>query len=270
MTESIFPYKLAAIDLDDTLLGHDKQISTANLDALRRLQAHGVCIVLASGRRHENMLKYHRQLELEGPIISCQGALVRNAETGDILHRHLMEASDAAAVITQGVSLDMTQMYYHLDATYTGASTPYAALYESRTGSTTTKIGDMEQLAGDQPLKIIWVCGPEQANKLLPEIKAQYAGRLEILITDPEYVEFMAEGVSKAIGLAAVASHYGIMQAEILAFGDGNNDITMLRWAGKGIAMDHGRPDAIAAADAVAPPGDPETSFARAVGTLFA
>ena len=269
MTEILFPYKVAAIDLDDTLLGAEKQISGANLDALRRLQAHGVRIVLASGRRHENMLRYHRQLELEGPIISCQGALVRNAETGEILHRHLMEADDAAAVIQQGVSLDMTQMYYHLEATYTRASTPYAALYESRTGSTTTKIGDMTQMAGDQPLKIIWVCGPEQANTLLSELKAEYAGRLEILITDPEYVEFMAEGVSKSIGLTAVANHYGILQAQTLAFGDGNNDITMLRWAGKGIAMDHGRASAIAAADLVAPSGDPETSFARAVAMLF-
>ncbi len=260
---------MAAIDLDDTLLGPDKEISPTNVEALRRLQAHGVRIVLASGRRHENMLRFHRHLGLDGYIISCQGALVRNAETNEILHRHLMEAEDAADVLRLGMERDMTQMYYHLDTTYTRERTVYTDIYESRTASTTTKIGDLTPLIGDRPMKIIWVCDGTLADAMLPELRERYAGRLEILITDPEYVEFMSEGVSKAAGLAAVAAHYGIAQEETLAFGDGNNDVPMLRWAGMGIAMDHGRPAAHAAANRIAPAGDPETSFARAVATLF-
>lgn len=264
-----FRYRVAAIDLDDTLLGPDKQISPANEEALRRLQAHGVRVVLASGRRHENMLRFHRQLGLEGPIISCQGALVRHAETNEIWHRHLMDSADADDVLRLGIEWDVTQMYYHVDDTFTAKPTPHTEIYESRTASLTTKIGDMNTLLGGNPMKIIWVCDAADVSRLLPEMRERYAGRVEILITDPEYLEFMSEGVSKAAGLAAVAAHYGIAQEETLAFGDGNNDVPMLRWAGMGIAMDHARPSAIEAADRTAPAGAPETSFARAVASLF-
>ena len=81
-------FRLAAVDLDDTLLGPDKEISRANLEAVHALRARGVCVALASGRRHANMLRFHRQLGL-GPddvIVSCNGALVQTAETGRVLH----------------------------------------------------------------------------------------------------------------------------------------------------------------------------------------
>ena len=215
------------------------------------------------------MLRFHRQLGLEGPIISCQGALTRNAETDEILHKHLMNAEDAAGIIVDGEAQNITQMVYQLNATYTRERTPYTDLYEFRTASTTEKIGDLTSQVGTQPQKMIWVCDAKDAARMLPDYQARYAGRLEVLISDPEYLEFMAHGVSKAVGLAAVAAYYGVEQAQTLAFGDGNNDVTMIRWAGLGTAMDHARSSAIAAADFVAPPGDPETSFARAVNALL-
>ena len=68
--------------------------------------------------------------------------------------------------------------------------------------------------------------------------------------------------------MAAVASRYGIMPEQVMAFGDGNNDVSMLAWAGLGIAMDNGRPAAKAAAKRVSPPGKPETALARAVASI--
>ena len=70
-------------------------------------------------------------------------------------------------------------------------------------------------------------------------------------------------------GLAAVAKHYAIEQSHTLAFGDGNNDVPMLGWAGLGIAMSHASENAKRAAKRVAPPGNPETSLARAVEALL-
>ncbi len=237
---------------------------------MQNLRDAGVRVVLASGRRHENMLRFHRLLNLEGPIISCQGALARNAETGDILHRHLMDADLAIDVTRDGTERGITQMVYNINDTFAREQTPFTDLYEFRTGSKVTLKGDLTRLAGDTPQKIIWVCEANEAQSLLPIQQARYAGRLEILISDPEYLEFMAYGVSKAVGLEAVARHYGITQAQTLAFGDGNNDVTMIRWAGLGVAMDHARPSAQGVADLIAPPGDPETSFARAVDVLLA
>jgi hydroxymethylpyrimidine pyrophosphatase-like HAD family hydrolase len=86
-----------------------------------------------------------------------------------------------------------------------------------------------------------------------------------VLRTDPPYLEFSPANVNKAAALAAVVEALGAWQAEVVAFGDGNNDAAMLAWAGLGVAMPHAAPSALAAADLIAPEGDPETALARAV-----
>ena len=266
----MFPYRLAAIDLDNTLLGPDKQISRANAAAVDALRRRGVRVVLASGRRHENMLRFHRQLDLEGPMVSCNGALVQHVETGDVLYENLVSADLAAEVLAEGERLGITQNYYHTDGPlYVRERTRWTDLYQRRTGSDVTVYGDLTRLAGDRPLKIIWIDAPERIAGLLPEMEARYAGRLYVTTTDVEYLEFMAPGVNKGVGVAAVAQKFGLAAPEVLAFGDANNDVPMLEWAGLGVSMDAAQPAAKAAADRIAPPGDPETGFARAVAAIL-
>ena len=267
----MFPYRLAAIDLDDTLLGPDKKISAANVAAVQALRERGLRITLASGRRHENMLRFHRQLDLEGPIVSCNGALVMNAETGEVLHENRVPADLAAEVIADGTGRGITQNFYHTDGgLYVREKTQWTDLYQQRTGSEVTCFGDLTRLSGDSPLKILWIDEPESVARLFPEMEARYAGRLYVTVTDAEYLEFMALDVSKAVGVAAVAARYGLQQSEVLAFGDGNNDVPLLQWAGLSVAMDNAHPRAKAAARLMSPPGDPETSFARAVTAALA
>src|SRR3712207_3038022 len=92
-----FPFRLAAIDIDETLVGRDKRIGAANRKAVERLAALGCRVVLASGRRHENMLKYGRELGLDDFLVSSQGAVARHGRTGEIIHRALLPTPDAAA-----------------------------------------------------------------------------------------------------------------------------------------------------------------------------
>jgi Cof subfamily protein (haloacid dehalogenase superfamily) len=216
------------------------------------------------------MLKFHRLLELDSPIVSCQGALAKETQTDEILHKQCMPAALAAEVVAGGVSRGVTQVYYRMDATYVSTSDEWTDLYNSRTGTPLVTVPDLRELSGDEPLKILWVASGETVSKLHFEQSAAYAGLLETVITDAEYLEFMAIGVTKSIGIAAVADRYGIAREQVLAFGDGNNDVTMLEWAGLGICMDHGRDSAKAAADLIAPDGDAVSSFARAVEMVLA
>jgi Cof subfamily protein (haloacid dehalogenase superfamily) len=266
----MFPYRLAAIDLDDTLLGPDKLVSAENAAAVHRLLAAGVRCVLASGRRHENMIRFHQRLDLRGPIVSCNGALVKDAEAGDVLREKLLPAPLAAAIVEEGDRRGVTQNYYHTDGgLYVREKTGWTDLYQSRTGSDVTVQPDLESFHGESALKIIWIDAPARIEQMREEMTEQYGEQLYITTTDPEYLEFMALGVSKAAGVAAVAERASIAPSEVIAFGDGNNDVPLLEWAGLGVAMSHARPAARAAADRIAPPGNPENDFARAVEMLF-
>jgi hypothetical protein len=100
-------------------------------------------------------------------------------------------------------------------------------------------------------------------------MKSYYRGHLEVITTDPEFLEFTAVGVDKAVGVAAVAKRYGIEPAQVLTFKDGNNDVAMLKWAGLGVAMSNARPSAKALAALVSPARDPEVSLARAIAMVL-
>jgi len=261
-------FRLAAVDLDGTLLGPDKQISAANAAAVDALRARGLHVVLASGRRHESMLRFAHQLGLRGPLISCQGALVKHTDTGEILHQQFVPAGLAAEIVEQAATEGGTLLYHRADAIYVAQRNRLTELFANRGRHQLVECGDLRRLAGETPQKIVWLDNPEQTKTRLALARKHYGGRLELLVTSPEYLEFTALGINKAAGLEVVAKYYGINSSDALAFGDGNNDIEMFRWAGTSIAMSQATPEAQSAATFIAPPGDPSVSLARAVANL--
>jgi len=262
-------FRLAAIDLDDTLLGPNRELSPANTEAVCELRARGVEVVLASGRKHENMVGFYQRLGLQGWIVSSQGALVEHGETGEVLHRQPIPVEPATQIVFEAAACDATLIYYHSDAIYVARRNRLTELYCSRGKDDVVEIGDLRRLAGESPLKIIWMDDPAPTATRFRTASERYRGVLDLVVTSPEYLEMMALGINKAAGLAVVAERMGIVPEQALAFGDANNDVQMLHWAGFGVAMTVSSPAARAAARAVAPPGCPAESLARAVAELI-
>jgi Cof subfamily protein (haloacid dehalogenase superfamily) len=268
--ESKFPFRLAAIDLDGTLLGPDKTISEQNAAAVRRLSENGVQVIIASGRRHQNSIRFQRQLQLDGPIIACQGGLVRDGESGNVIEAHFLPQSAARPIAKEGETHGVQSIYYHLDHLYVSeGNNQWLDLYESRVGERAETLPSLDQLDGRRALKIVWYGDPDVLRKVRPEVSARYSAKVDVLSTESENLEFMPRGVNKATALAKVAEQFGVLREHVLTFGDGENDVQMLAWAGMGVAMRHGNSAAIAVARLVSPPGPPETAFARAVDVLF-
>jgi len=265
-----FPYRLAAIDMDATLLGPDHRVSAPNRQALRRLADHGVRIVLASGRRHENLIRFHAELGLAGPTISGNGALVRCASTGETWHEQLLDASVADQLLALGAAAGRTQVVEHADGhSYLHEATRHSDILASRTGNPMTIAPGFAGVDPTRIRKIIWIADPDDVAADAPAQRSRWEGHLSVLVTDPEYLEFMAPDVDKVHALRVVADRLDTPREAVLAFGDGGNDVGMLRWAGCGIAMAHGWDIAREAADLVAPEGDPGAAFARAVDLLL-
>jgi Cof subfamily protein (haloacid dehalogenase superfamily) len=265
-----FPYRLAAIDLDGTLLGPDKKVSEENASAVRRLNASGAKVVIASGRRHQNSIRFQRQFELDGPIIACQGGLIRDGESGNVIEAHFLPQTVAREITKEGASAGVRVIYYHLDHLYVAErNNEWIELYESRVGEKTETLADLGQLDGRRALKIVWYGDPEILGEARPRMAARYREKVDLLSTEKENLEFMPRGVNKATALAKVAAELGVRAEEVLAFGDGENDVQMLSWAGAGVAMRHGNAAAIAAARFVSPEAPPETAFAAAVDAVL-
>ncbi|HWB60267.1 MAG TPA: HAD-IIB family hydrolase, partial [Chthoniobacteraceae bacterium] len=123
------PFRLAAIDIDGTLLGPDSQMSAENAEAIAALRDRGVRIILASGRRHENMVRFHDRLGLDAPLVSCQGALVKDEKSGRIIRQHPVPAALASEIVHDGLARGMTIIYYQMNGIYISQRNRFTELY---------------------------------------------------------------------------------------------------------------------------------------------
>jgi Cof subfamily protein (haloacid dehalogenase superfamily) len=249
---SELPYRLCAIDLDETLLGPDHLISARNAQAVQAIVKQGVIVLLASGRMHASTLRFAEQLELETPIISYNGALVKNPRTGDVWLEEQISPNAAAILLDYCRENDLQLNYYLHDTLYTAAYTPWLKLYYDRTLSPVKVLPDFYAALRDTaPTKLIIVDSPQRTNGLLVTFRERFGTQLYITKSNDEYLEFMPPTANKGRALALVAQRFDIPAAETLAFGDSYNDIPMLRWAGRSMAMQNAKAEVLAAADCV-------------------
>ncbi len=256
------------MDIDDTLVGPERVISSANRQAIAGLQSRGVIVVLASGRSHANMLPFHAELGLDTPLISANGALVREAG-GAVLARHGMPAPLLTELIEEGRRRGLSVLLYALPGVCVDRRTPFTEYDQSRNDDAQIHVADLRTVSANEVQKLVWMAEPDEIASLTPELAERYRSRLTVTHTDPPYLEFMPPGISKATGLADVARHYRVEARNVAAFGDGNNDVGMLRWAGMGIAMSHAKPALREIADFTVPESPVNESLARGIEWLI-
>jgi len=263
------PFELIALDLDLTLLNDDHEISPRNLAAVRRCREMGAKVVITSGRMYRCTMPYVRALGLEdAPVVAYNGAFIKQESTGEVLlHEHL-DIATAQSIVAYCADVGLSLNYYLDDSLYIASTNPWAELYSSRTGAPLNPVGDLRIFADRAPTKVLIVDDPERIRQLQAELGPKYATYAYVTISNVEYLEFMPPAVDKGKALSVVAAHYCIPQEKVIAFGDANNDIPLIRWAGTGVAMDNAKPDAKAVADRIAPRHD-EDGVAVVLEELF-
>ena len=264
-----FPYRLAAVDVDDTLLGPDKAVSPANREAVDQLTALGCRVVLASGRRHANLARLCTALSLDSFAISCQGARVEHIGTGEIIHSAVVDPAYSQAVLYEGVSRGLTVIVWQAAGIFCTAESAWTDAYRSQTGNDAISVRPAAELASQPAEKIVWLGEASALSLMKRSAEVGFGGRLALTQAHDWCLEFSAAGASKGAALAAIARNWHIPRGAVLAFGDGYNDVSMLKWAGLGVAMAHGRDSARLAAHRISPAGDADSALARAVREIL-
>jgi hypothetical protein len=243
-------YKIIALDIDGTFLNDASEIPPENTAALHAAAARGVHIVFASGRMSESVRRAPDAIGLDGPIISYNGAMVRDSRAaGDAVLFHLPLSSKDADEIIDYTRAEHLQLNYYLEERLYAWDNPafrrLSGLYSSRTGSVYNFTPDLAQFKGCSPTKLIILANPTDASQPDPrhrdelyEIwKAKWGDEVNIICTDPEYLEFMHREANKGAALAHIAAHFGVAREQVIAIGDGRNDTAMIAWAGLGVAV---------------------------------
>ncbi|MBC1464296.1 HAD family phosphatase [Listeria welshimeri] len=253
------------LDIDGTLLNDDKKISPETKKALITAQQNGVKLILASGRPTTGMHLYAEQLEMEkyhGLLVSYNGAKVVDCQTKEELFNQTLTIAEGKAVLEHMKQFEVKVMidkddYMYVNNVY-DCYIPYKdeeiniIQYESRGGN--FKLCEKEDLAAflDYRINKILTAGdPDYMQKNYQAMMAPFKNTLNCVFTADFYFEFTAKNIDKAKALDTFLTPMGIHAENIIAFGDGHNDITMVKYAGTGIAMDNAVPELKAVANSI-------------------
>jgi Cof subfamily protein (haloacid dehalogenase superfamily) len=256
-------FTLVAMDLDGTLVSGGHHIAPRCVEAIREARRRGVHIILATGRMHHSAREFAERLELgDQPVISYNGAMVRRAESGELILHDPLPLDLAQEVLAFCIARRANIHTYVDDVMYVLRVDHWARSYLERTGSVPVPAGDVRQLPGE-PTKILIIDRPDCAERYLAEARERFGERVYVTRSLPEYIEFLNPSASKGKALRAVAEHLGVPIEQTLGLGDMINDLPLIEEAGFGVAMHHSPEVVQRAADYVT--GEGQEGVAEAI-----
>jgi Cof subfamily protein (haloacid dehalogenase superfamily) len=262
------PFDLIILDLDGTVLDlyRREQVSPVVRTAIEAVQQTGIPVTVATGRT----LDYVRThvagpLGLQRPVVTAQGAVVGDPVTGRVLRATTLSLATARRVAAWVEEEHHTTAFYlqgadgvHVYQNFAADDADSRAFHDHVFGEPRTLQPSFLPLfaAADAPapLKFIIDNDPTTGPDLAPVLRAQFGEELSITRTHPRLVEGTAPGVDKGQGVLALCRLLQVDPQRVLAIGDSDNDIPMLKVVGYGVAMGNATPGVKAVARWVAPP----------------
>jgi Cof subfamily protein (haloacid dehalogenase superfamily) len=266
-------FDLGAFDLDGTVLRRNLRITRGTVAALQSLRQRGMRLVVATGRRFEEAREYAGRLGFaeHEPLICYGGSMVRRMNGETLLHRTL-PGSLGIEVLEWAAARDLHARVFLDGRIITSPDTPatldHLRRYAEPGVSVVNSPADWLEESTEEPTKLVIVDRPEDVRGWLGEAQTAFAGRLFVTRSLPHYVEVGSLEGTKASALGFLCERWGIEPQRVLAFGDADNDIDMLRFAGHGVAVGGVTGEVREAADWVVP-GVDEDGVAGYVETLL-
>ncbi len=223
-------YKIIALDMDGTLLNHQQQISPGNRAAIRSALDAGLKVVIATGRGIQNVRPFLRELQLELPLITANGAEVWR--TPDHLYSRTLMEPEAVRQL-HSIAVDFDTWYW---------------------GYAVSGLFNKEKWVADEKAEAWLKFGYYMEDAAILERVLEHIrtlAPLEITNSDPHNLEVNSHGVSKASGLQEICNWFDTDMSEVVAMGDSLNDMAMIREAGLGVAMGNAQEAVKKAADTV-------------------
>ncbi len=247
-------FRLLALDLDGTLIGEDLTISPRTLQAIAAARSQGVVVTLATGRTFREAQPYAAQLGLTAPLICHQGALIQTGE--HVLYHQTVPLALAGEVIDFALNHKLHVNAYVGDGLYVERMTREARIYAGYAPELEIQpVGNLRNFMQDKDAtKLLLIGGAELMDRWWPILRQRWGTSLQVVRSHRNLVEFTQAGVSKGNALAFVADYLRVPRQAVMVIGDNQNDLSMVQWAGWGVAMAQGHPDVQLAADHVAPP----------------
>ncbi|MFI3318537.1 MAG: Cof-type HAD-IIB family hydrolase [Rikenellaceae bacterium] len=249
-------YKIIVLDLDGTLTNSQKELSERNRTTLIALQERGIKLALASGRPTYGIMPLAEALELKrygGYILAYNGGVIIDCASGKEIYANTLPMELIEPLYRGAKEGGAVLLSYEGEFIITEVEDDkYVAIEAHLNKMATLKVENlMERITKPVP-KCLAVGEPEKILALEASLKGAIGERMGIYRSEPFFLELVPNGIDKAFSLGKLSEHSGIKQEEMIAFGDGFNDLTMIEYAGHGVAMANAQAIVKERADALA------------------
>jgi Cof subfamily protein (haloacid dehalogenase superfamily) len=232
--------KLIAIDLDGTMLNREKKISKRTKQVLHKAMERGHHVVIATGRPPRASLMYYHELNLKTPIVNFNGALVHHALDEAWGHHHFpLEREQAIKVLETCETVGIHNVMVEVKDDFYLKNHDHEMIRLMGDGMEPLGIGHLPQLVQDHPTAMLIRPDHATLKQLREHLHLLHADIIEHRMWGAPWnmIEIIKAGVSKATGLEVIAKDLGVDRENIVAFGDEDNDLEMIQYAGIGVAM---------------------------------
>jgi Cof subfamily protein (haloacid dehalogenase superfamily) len=263
-------YRVLALDIDNTLVRFPDPVSPRVYRAVRAAVDAGVRVLLVTGRAYRRALPVARELDLTTPLICNHGGVIRDGVDGTIMKRTILDHALTSEIVAWLKSQPIGVILFDGDHVYRDCTAerivPDFHIYTR--GPQSHYVPD---LLAHIPAETEVLMATEIEEAFVAQVaeraRLRWTPTIRVMYSHPHSVDLMPH-TSKSNALAWMVEQWGVSREEVLAVGDGINDVDFLSWAGTGVALADGHPEALAAADAVAPSFE-EDGVAWAVETFL-
>jgi Cof subfamily protein (haloacid dehalogenase superfamily) len=233
-------HALVVFDLDGTLVDEQLHISEEDLLSIQRIRQLNVRVTLATGRTYLSARPFVQQLDIEYPVILCNGACIFDHISSTILFERRISKETALFAIRKSIELGLEPLVYEepinaLPSVSVLTNVMKHYLQPERFSS--IQVTDLKSLIEKTPPIKVQVVGDREALQDLKQSISDTYPESQVVMTQDNYLEIVPSGLSKGDALRRLCSIGGIRLSRTVSFGDALNDAEMLRLAGKGIAI---------------------------------
>tara|TARA_B110000196_G_scaffold184328_1_gene157961 strand:+ start:1056 stop:1886 length:831 start_codon:yes stop_codon:yes gene_type:complete len=244
-------YSLVALDIDGTMIGEDRQIKPELVQAIIRVQSAGAVVSVSTGRTLKPALRIAEEARAAGPVICFQGAMTYDQVTKTTIRHERLDQDVATQAITALLKVVPEVMMFLGDDVWVEKRSDWTTSYGERMGIAIRDIDSLISMADKKPTAIVGVGEPAIVEPLVVTLHSQMNGSALVTHSLPMFCEVEAIGAGKDLAVEHLANLLSINRDGVIAIGDGKGDQSMIEWAGLGVAIEDGHPDAISSADQV-------------------
>lgn len=230
-------YKLVAIDLDGTLLTDELTISPGTVAAIQKTVEAGTMVTIATGRMFSSAKLIAEQLDMNVPLITYQGALIKKVNGEEAMYERTVPPEVAEQLIKISQERNIHLQVYQDDTLFGAVENEKLIAYANAVKVPYVVEPDLMKLAQKGITKFLFIEDPEMLNKLQIELENSIGLHAHIAKSKKHFLEITHPEANKGSALLYLAKQLGIEQSEIIGIGDNHNDLELVLSAGLGVAM---------------------------------